>query len=65
MIWCKRRSTCGRGAFDNGVADARAKLGIVVVAHTPLGAGILTRKGEIKGIDDLVVPQCYRSFPRF
>lgn len=52
-----------RQAFDNGVTDARAELGIVVVAHTPLGAGILTRKS--KGIDDLVVPQYYRSFPRF
>lgn len=52
-----------RQAFDNGVIDTCAELGIVVVAHTPLGAGILTRKS--KSIENLVVPQYYRSFPRF
>lgn len=49
-------------AFDNGAIDACAKLSIVVVARKPLGAGILTRKS--KSIEDLVVPQYYRSFPR-
>ncbi|PLB43889.1 aldo/keto reductase [Aspergillus steynii IBT 23096] len=49
--------------FENGVAEACAGLGIVLVAHTPLGAGLLT--GRIQGVED--VPELYlqRGFPRF
>jgi len=50
-------------AFANGVAATCAELGIVVVAHTPLGAGMLT--GKIKSIDDLQIPDYYKQLPRF
>jgi pyridoxine 4-dehydrogenase len=49
--------------FHNGVASACANLGIVVVAHTPLGAGMLT--GKIKTPDDLPANDHHRHFPRF
>lgn len=47
--------------FSNGVADACAELGIIVTAHTPLGAGMLT--GAIRSPDDL--SDFHRMFPRF
>ncbi|XDG03497.1 hypothetical protein ABKA04_003112 [Annulohypoxylon sp. FPYF3050] len=49
--------------FDNGVATTCAELGIPIVAHTPLGAGMLT--GQIKSIDDLPPGPYPRIFPRF
>lgn len=48
--------------FDNGVAATCAELGIPVVAHTPLGAGMLT--GRIRTLDDLPAPYL-KFFPRF
>jgi pyridoxine 4-dehydrogenase len=48
--------------FTNGVAETCAELGIVVVAHTPLGAGMLT--GSIQSLEDLPSPH-HRVFPRF
>lgn len=49
--------------FDNSVADICAELGIVIVAHTPLSSGILTRK--VKSIEELAVPKCYRHLAGF
>lgn len=46
--------------LHNGVADACKELGVTIIAHTPLGGGMLT--GNIKTPDD--VPW-YGSFPRF
>ncbi|PYH46546.1 Aldo/keto reductase [Aspergillus saccharolyticus JOP 1030-1] len=55
-------SLWSREVFDNGVAQACAENGIVLVAHTPLGAGMLT--GTIKSVDDL--PETHhRTVPRF
>ena len=39
-------SLSSREIFENGVAETCTELGIVPVAHTPLGAGMLT--GQIK-----------------
>ncbi|KIM92943.1 hypothetical protein OIDMADRAFT_184949, partial [Oidiodendron maius Zn] len=47
--------------FDNGVATTCAELGILIVAHTPLGAGMLA--GKWKTADD--VKGHHRAFPRF
>ncbi|OKL64628.1 hypothetical protein UA08_00942 [Talaromyces atroroseus] len=47
--------------FTNGVAEACAELGIVLVAHSPLGGGILT--GKFETIDD--VPETIKHRPRF
>ena len=48
--------------FTNGVAETCADLGIVVVGHTPLGAGMLT--GQISKIEDMA-NDYHRFFPRF
>lgn len=47
--------------FSNGVAEACAEHGIVLVAHTPLGGGILT--GKYESSDDL--PPTMKFRPRF
>lgn len=47
--------------FSNGVVEACAEHGIVLVAHTPLGGGILT--GKYESWDDL--PPMMKSRPRF
>lgn len=49
--------------LSNGVAAACAELGIPVVAHTPLGAGMLT--GQVRSLDDLAPNDYHRFFPRF
>lgn len=49
--------------LENGVAQTCAELGIPMVAHTPLGAGMLT--GQIKSLDDLPANDYHRFFPRF
>ncbi|KAF2969468.1 hypothetical protein GQX73_g4132 [Xylaria multiplex] len=49
--------------LNNGVAATCDELGIPVVAHTPLGAGMLT--GKFKSIDDLDPHDHHRFFPRF
>jgi pyridoxine 4-dehydrogenase len=49
--------------FENGVAETCAQLGITVVAHTPLGAGMLT--GQIKSLADMPANDHHRHFPRF
>lgn len=49
--------------FTNGVASACAELGIIVVAHTPLGAGFLT--GQIKRIEDFGENDHHSTYPRF
>lgn len=49
--------------FRNGVAETCAELGIPIIAHTPLGAGMLT--GTIKSPDDLAAHDHHRLFPRF
>ncbi|KAI1388991.1 putative aldo/keto reductase [Hypoxylon trugodes] len=51
------------GIFENGVATTCGELGIPIVAHTPIGAGMLT--GRIKSIDDLPHGSYLRMFPRF
>jgi pyridoxine 4-dehydrogenase len=50
-------------AFANGVSATCAELGIVVVARTPLGAGMLA--GKIKSIDDLQIADHYKQLRRF
>lgn len=49
--------------FENGVATIRDELGIPMVAHTPLGAGMLT--GQIKSLDNMPANDYHRFFPRF
>lgn len=49
--------------FENGVAETCAELDIIMVAHTPLGAGMLT--GRIKSLDDMPANDYHRFFPRF
>ncbi|PWY70962.1 Aldo/keto reductase [Aspergillus heteromorphus CBS 117.55] len=49
--------------FSNGVAEACAEHDIAIIAHTPLGAGMLT--GAIKSVDDLPPNDHHRHFPRF
>jgi pyridoxine 4-dehydrogenase len=49
--------------FENGVAETCAELGIMMVARTPLGAGMLT--GQIKSLDDMPANDYHRTFPRF
>jgi pyridoxine 4-dehydrogenase len=49
--------------FENGVAETCAELDIAMVAHTPLGAGMLT--GQIQSLDDLPANDYHRFFPRF
>lgn len=49
--------------FENGVARTCAEMGIVMEAHTPLGAGMLT--GKIKSLDDMPAHDYHRRFPRF
>ncbi|KAL4893947.1 Aldo/keto reductase [Aspergillus ambiguus] len=56
-------SLWAREVFANGVAEACAEYGVVLVAHTPLGAGMLT--GAIKSLDDLPENSHHRRFPRF
>jgi pyridoxine 4-dehydrogenase len=48
--------------FSNGVADTCAELGIVMVAHTPLGAGMLA--GKFEKVEDLGDDH-HKFFPRF
>jgi pyridoxine 4-dehydrogenase len=48
--------------FSNGVAEACAELGIVVVAHSPLGGGMLA--GKFQKPEDLANDH-HRFFPRF
>lgn len=49
--------------FENGVAETCAELGITMVVHTPLGAGMLT--GQIKSLNDMPANDYHRFFPRF
>ena len=49
--------------FQNGVADTCAELGIVFVAHTPLGFGMLA--GQIKSLDDIPKDSPLRYLPRY
>ncbi|KAI0143719.1 Aldo/keto reductase [Xylariaceae sp. FL1272] len=49
--------------FDNGVAQTCAELQIPIVAHTPLGGGMLT--GKYKSTDDLEPNNHHRHFPRY
>jgi pyridoxine 4-dehydrogenase len=49
--------------FHNGVAETCGELGIPILAHTPLGAGMLT--GQIKTLNDLPQGHYPRVFPLF
>jgi pyridoxine 4-dehydrogenase len=49
--------------FQNGVVEVCAQHDIVLEAHTPLGAGMLT--GNIKSLDDLPENDHHRMFPRW
>ncbi|KAI0878962.1 putative aldo/keto reductase [Hypoxylon argillaceum] len=49
--------------LSNGVAATCDELNIPIVAHTPLGAGMLT--GNIKSVDDMAPNDYHRFFPRF
>ncbi|CZR60100.1 probable voltage-gated shaker-like K+ channel, subunit beta/KCNAB [Phialocephala subalpina] len=48
--------------FTNGVAETCAELGIVISAHTPLGAGMLS--GKFKTVEDMGDDH-HKHFPRF
>jgi pyridoxine 4-dehydrogenase len=57
-------SLWSREIFQNGVAETCAELGIPVLAHTPLGAGMLA--GKLKSLDDMEPNDYHRKmFPRF
>jgi pyridoxine 4-dehydrogenase len=49
--------------FKNGVAEVCRELGIILVAHSPLAAGMLT--GKIKSLDDMSPSNYHRRFPRW
>jgi pyridoxine 4-dehydrogenase len=49
--------------FENGVAETCGELDIPMVAHTPLGGGMLT--GQIKSLADMPANDYHRFFPRF
>ncbi|CAP69339.1 uncharacterized protein PODANS_1_10030 [Podospora anserina S mat+] len=49
--------------LENGVLEACAELGIVVLAYSPLGRGMLT--GQIKGWEDIPEGDYRRGLPRF
>lgn len=49
--------------FENGVAAICGEMDIVLVAHTPLGAGMLT--GQFKSLDDVPKNDYHRHFPRW
>ncbi|KAJ5784492.1 aldo/keto reductase [Penicillium pulvis] len=49
--------------FENDVSETCAQLGIIMIAHTPLGAGMLT--GQIKSLDDMPANDYHRFFPTF
>jgi len=49
--------------FNNGVAEACGEFGIVVLGHSPLGAGMLT--GQIQKMDDMQAGDHHRFFPRW
>lgn len=49
--------------FENGVATICGEMGIALVAHTPLGAGMLT--GQFKSLDDVPKNDYHRHFPRW
>lgn len=49
--------------LHNGVAETCGELGIVISAHTPLGAGMLT--GKIQTPDHFHEKDHHRKFPRF
>jgi pyridoxine 4-dehydrogenase len=49
--------------LSNGVAETCGELGIPIIAHTPLGAGMLT--GNIQKIEDMPEDDHHRHFPRF
>lgn len=49
--------------IDNGIAATCGELGIPIMAHSPLGAGMLT--GQLKTLDDLPPGHYPRVFPRF
>lgn len=49
--------------FANGVAELCSSLKIPVVAHSPLGGGILT--GRMTSLDDMRPQDHHRFFPRF
>ncbi|KUJ11664.1 Aldo/keto reductase [Mollisia scopiformis] len=48
--------------FSNGVVETCAELGIVIEAHTPLGAGMLT--GKIRRVEDMGEDH-HKYFPRW
>ncbi|KAJ5914740.1 hypothetical protein N7504_003623 [Penicillium tannophilum] len=56
-------SLWGTDVFENGIAETCAQLEIIMVTHTPLGAGMLT--GQIKSLDDMPANDYYRFPPRF
>ncbi|GLI77367.1 hypothetical protein PoHVEF18_005657 [Penicillium ochrochloron] len=49
--------------FENGVAETCGELDIPMVAHTPLGGGMLT--GQIKSLADMPANDYHRFFPRY
>ncbi|KAI0195942.1 putative aldo/keto reductase [Astrocystis sublimbata] len=56
-------SLWAREIFDNGVAKTCDELNIAIVAHSPLGAGMLT--GKLRSPADMAPNDYHRFFPRF
>ncbi len=56
-------SLFGREVETNGVWDTTQKLGIGLIAYSPLGRGFLT--GEIKSLDDIPEDDFRRNIQRF
>ncbi|KAL7746179.1 hypothetical protein RI367_008516 [Sorochytrium milnesiophthora] len=49
--------------LENGVADVCKRLGITIMAYSPLGRGFLT--GKIKSVDDIPEGDFRRTYDRF
>ncbi|MFD4584899.1 aldo/keto reductase [Streptomyces sp. NPDC058423] len=56
-------SLFSRDPLDNGVKDTLDRLGIGLVAYSPMGRGFLS--GAIRSIDDIAPDDSRRSLPRF
>jgi len=56
-------SLWARDIFQNGVAETCKELGIVVLAHSPLGRGMLA--GNFGNLEDVAKGEYHDMFPRF
>lgn len=56
-------SLWARDVFQNGVAETCKELGIVLLAHSPLGRGMLA--GNFGNLEDVANGEFHNMFPRF